>query len=59
MYDYIKEDIDAGKCLLEWDEAHEGCPPPQPLLKDKYGSERRKAKVLAVPTLCWLSWSLG
>lgn len=37
----------AGKCLLEWDGgAGGGEPPPVPLLKDMFGSERRKAKVL-------------
>ncbi|WIA09343.1 hypothetical protein OEZ85_008750 [Tetradesmus obliquus] len=46
MYDYIQEAIDKGECLLEWDEAHEGRPPPVPLLKDKFGGERRKAKIL-------------
>jgi hypothetical protein len=45
MYDYIQEAIDKGECLLEWDELHEGRPPPVPLLKDKFGGERRKAKV--------------
>lgn len=42
MYDHIKEAIASGDCLLE----HDGHgPPPVPLLKDKFGSERRKAKV--------------
>uniref|UniRef100_A0A061RMH8 DNA polymerase I n=2 Tax=Tetraselmis sp. GSL018 TaxID=582737 RepID=A0A061RMH8_9CHLO len=45
MYDYIREAVDRGECLLEWDYP-EGKPPPVPLIKDKYGSERRKAKVL-------------
>eukprot|EP00878_Enallax_costatus_P023352 GHUV01024834.1.p1 GENE.GHUV01024834.1~~GHUV01024834.1.p1 ORF type:complete len:836 (+),score=316.26 GHUV01024834.1:283-2508(+) len=45
MYDHIKDDIAAGGCLLEIGDWHgEGDPPP--LLKDKYGSERRKAKIL-------------
>ena len=36
-----------GKCLLEWDGGPGGGkPPPVPLLKDMFGSERRKAKVL-------------
>ena len=36
-----------GKCLLEWDGGAGGSePPPVPLLKDMFGSERRKAKVL-------------
>eukprot|EP00887_Chlorella_sp_A99_P005000 scaffold4.g5000.t1 len=43
MYDHIKEAIGRGKCLLE---AGEGVDPSVPLLKDKFASERRKAKVL-------------
>ena len=36
-----------GACLLEWDGGPGGGqPPPVPLLKDMFGSERRKAKVL-------------
>ncbi|KAK9806725.1 hypothetical protein WJX72_000669 [[Myrmecia] bisecta] len=46
MYDHIQDAIKQGKCLLEWDGEHEGAPPPVPLLKDMFGSERRKAKVL-------------
>lgn len=45
MYDYIQESIDRGECLLEWDGGPDHTPPPAPLLKDKFGSERRKAKV--------------
>lgn len=45
MYDYIQEAIDRGECLLEWDGGPDHKPPPVPLLKDKFGSERRKAKV--------------
>jgi hypothetical protein len=45
MYDYIQESIDRGECLLEWDGGPDHAPPPAPLLKDKFGSERRKAKV--------------
>ena len=33
----------AGNCLLEWDGDGK---PPVPLLKEKFASERRKAKVL-------------
>jgi DNA polymerase I len=37
----------AGDCLLEWNGGESGQePPPVPLLKDLFGSERRKAKVL-------------
>lgn len=68
MYDYIKDDVAAGKCLLEIGDWHgEGDPPP--LLKDKYGSERRKAKVgectsssrltLSVSLFCVLSITCG
>lgn len=46
MYDHIKEAIAAGDCLLEWDGGADHAPPPAPLLKDKFASERRKAKVL-------------
>jgi DNA polymerase-1 len=51
MYEFIQEAIDKGECLLEWDEAHEAGPPPVPLLKDKFGGERRKAKVRAAHTV--------
>ena len=44
MYDYIKEDVKKGGCLLEWDFSKGEA--PAPLLKHKYASERRKAKVL-------------
>eukprot|EP01026_Neomeris_dumetosa_P009917 TRINITY_DN1351_c0_g1_i4.p1 TRINITY_DN1351_c0_g1~~TRINITY_DN1351_c0_g1_i4.p1 ORF type:complete len:907 (+),score=159.46 TRINITY_DN1351_c0_g1_i4:228-2723(+) len=47
MYDYIKEEIKSGKVLLEkgdW-KGKEGEEMP-PLVKNKYASERRKAKVL-------------
>jgi hypothetical protein len=48
MYDHIKEAIANGECLLEWDGGPDHNPPPAPLLKDKFGSERRKAKVRAL-----------
>jgi DNA polymerase-1 len=44
MFPYIKEKVDAGECLLEWD-CSKG-DPPKPLLKDMFASERRKAKTL-------------
>ena len=44
MYDYIREDVEKGTCLLEWDFSKGE--PPAPLLKHKYGSERRRAKIL-------------
>lgn len=43
MYDHIKKAVGAGDCLLEWDGVGK---PPVPLLKEKFASERRKAKVL-------------
>ncbi|GMH39050.1 hypothetical protein BSKO_06948 [Bryopsis sp. KO-2023] len=47
MYDHIKKAVADGECLLEWDGGESGNdPPPVPLLKDKFASERRKAKVL-------------
>ena len=44
MYPYIKEAVDSGKVLLEWD--YSKGQPDVPLVKDTYGSERRKAKTL-------------
>lgn len=47
MYDHIKRAIDQGDCLLEWDDGGDHqTPPPVPLLKDMFSSERRRAKVL-------------
>ncbi|KAM9986691.1 hypothetical protein ACTFIY_011098 [Dictyostelium cf. discoideum] len=43
MYPHVKEAIDRGEVLLEWDGEGE---PPKPLLKNVYASERRKAKTL-------------
>jgi len=44
MFSYVKEKVDNGECLLEWDYANGD--PPKPLLKDMFASERRKAKTL-------------
>jgi DNA polymerase I len=44
MYPHIAEACQRGDVLLEWDE-HKG-PPPVPLLKSMFATERRKAKVL-------------
>jgi DNA polymerase-1 len=44
MFDYIRKDVEEGKVILEWDK-NKG-PSPAPLLKDKYQSERRKAKTV-------------
>ncbi len=44
MYPNIKREIEEGKLLLEWDKKKGNS--PFPLLKDKYASERRKAKTM-------------
>ena len=44
MYPYIKNKVERGEVLLEWD--YSKGQPTVPLVKDKYGSERRKAKTL-------------
>lgn len=44
MYSHIKEAVDTGKVLLEWD--YSKGQPTVPLVKDTYASERRKAKTL-------------
>ena len=44
MFDHVKAAVDSGECLLEWD--YNKGEPPAPLLKDKFGSERRRAKTL-------------
>ena len=44
MYDYIKSSVDSGTVMLEWD--YSKGQPTVPLVKDTYGSERRKAKTL-------------
>ncbi|KAL4152440.1 hypothetical protein PRNP1_009370 [Phytophthora ramorum] len=45
MYDYVAEAVENGEALLEWDHTC-GKEPPAPLLKDKFGNERKNAKVL-------------
>lgn len=44
MYPYIREAVDSGAVVLEWD--YSKGQPTVPLVKDQYGSERRKAKIL-------------
>jgi DNA polymerase-1 len=44
MYPSIKEAVEKGEVLLEWDSSKGK--PTLPLVKDKYASERRKAKTL-------------
>eukprot|EP00257_Ricinus_communis_P007010 XP_002522989.2 DNA polymerase I A, chloroplastic/mitochondrial [Ricinus communis] len=46
MYPHIHEAVDKGEVLLEWDPQPGEEKPPVPLLKDAFGSERRKAKML-------------
>ncbi|KAJ8542917.1 hypothetical protein K7X08_005440 [Anisodus acutangulus] len=43
MYPHIREAVEKGHVLLEWQGEDK---PPVPLLKDAFGSERRKAKML-------------
>ncbi|KAL3673886.1 hypothetical protein V7S43_001573 [Phytophthora oleae] len=45
MYPYVAEAVEKGEALLEWDHTC-GKEPPAPLLKDKFGNERKNAKVL-------------
>lgn len=45
MFPYVREAVESGECLLEWDYSA-GDQPPKPMLKDKFGAERRKAKTL-------------
>lgn len=42
MYKYIRDEIDKGEVLLEWDYSKGA--PTKPLVKDKYASDRKKAK---------------
>ena len=44
MFDHVKAAVGSGECLLEWDYS-KGEQPTAPLLKDMFGSERRRAKV--------------
>ena len=44
MFPKIREEIEQGKLLLEWDKKKGA--PPFPLLKDKYAAERRRAKTM-------------
>ena len=44
MFEHVREAVDKGEVLLEWDYSKGA--PPAPLVKDTYGSERRKAKTL-------------
>jgi len=44
MYPKLKQEIEEGKLLLEWDKNKGQA--PAPLLKDKYAVERKKAKTM-------------
>ena len=44
MYPEIKQEIEDGNVLLEWD--YSKGEPPAPLVKDVYAAERKKAKVM-------------
>lgn len=57
MYPQVREAVDRGDVLLEWDYP-DGREPPVPLVKDVFGSERRKAKVLNF-SLCYGKTAMG
>jgi DNA polymerase-1 len=44
MFAHVRDAVERGDCLLEWDSSKGE--PPAPLLKDLFGSERRRAKTL-------------
>ncbi|KAG7600133.1 3'-5' exonuclease domain [Arabidopsis suecica] len=46
MYPHIREAVENGQVILEWHPQPGEDKPPVPLLKDAFGSERRKAKML-------------
>ncbi|XP_025821341.1 DNA polymerase I A, chloroplastic-like [Panicum hallii] len=46
MYQHIRDAVDEKKVLLEWHPQPGQEKPPVPLLKDAFGAERRKAKML-------------
>ncbi|KAJ3669547.1 hypothetical protein LUZ60_011497 [Juncus effusus] len=46
MYDHIRKAVEEEKVILEWHPQPGQEKPPVPLLKDAFGSERRKAKML-------------
>ncbi|XP_010060415.2 DNA polymerase I A, chloroplastic/mitochondrial [Eucalyptus grandis] len=46
MYQHIREAVEKKEVLLEWHPQPGEDKPPVPLLKDAFGSERRKAKML-------------
>ncbi|XP_010545542.1 PREDICTED: DNA polymerase I A, chloroplastic/mitochondrial [Tarenaya hassleriana] len=46
MYPHIREAVENGQVILEWHPQPGEDKPPVPLLKDAFGAERRKAKML-------------
>ncbi|XP_044968341.1 DNA polymerase I A, chloroplastic-like [Hordeum vulgare subsp. vulgare] len=46
MYQHIRDAVEEKRVLLEWDPQPGQEKPPVPMLKDAFGSERRKAKML-------------
>ncbi|XP_064938874.1 DNA polymerase I A, chloroplastic-like [Musa acuminata AAA Group] len=46
MYSHVREAVEKKRVLLEWHPQPGEDKPPVPLLKDVFGSERRKAKML-------------
>ncbi|XP_078162399.1 DNA polymerase I A, chloroplastic-like [Carex rostrata] len=46
MYDHIRKAVEEERVILEWHPQPGQEKPPVPLLKDAFGSERRKAKML-------------
>ncbi|GAQ90985.1 DNA polymerase I superfamily [Klebsormidium nitens] len=46
MYAHVREAVERGEVLLEWDSKDGTVPAPAPMLKDVFGAERRKAKML-------------
>ncbi|XP_051209078.1 DNA polymerase I A, chloroplastic isoform X2 [Lolium perenne] len=46
MYEHVRDAVHGKRVLLEWDSQPDQQKPPVPLLKDAFGAERRKAKML-------------
>jgi DNA polymerase-1 len=44
MYPEIKQALDKGDCILEWDFSQGDA--PTPLLKEKFSNERKNAKIM-------------
>ena len=44
MYPHIKQKVDAGEVLLEWDNSKGQA--PAPILKDVFAKERKQAKIM-------------